>query len=502
MKSVSSIREGLFLLIKSLEKAEKRNFKLFISKQTKINDKNDYIRLFDLLDKQATYDERVIITKLNFDQRKLACIKHLLYELILTSLRHLYSELNPNFEIRTLLDKVEILYTKKLYIQSHKMLVKAKKIIDGDKKHTYLPEVTRWAKKLFIHNPNKEAANTFFKECREITIQVSKEFELTAILNSLRLMKQTLYTIVTEEEHKILDKILSNPLFKIPVENHTFKGQLSYYEIQAIYNYLKKDNQLTLYYYNKIMELWKSNFNETTYLDEDYQQNLFDFLLLVSPLLQKSEYIFWFEQFRKNKKKQSQNIAQTNAMQIVVELFYQLHHNRHFNPQEIVAQNKSTQVNSTDLVNKFRLNYYMGLSCFLCNKSSEGLKYINNLLQPNYKFISIKQQGFIRILELLSHYELGNLDFLDHLHRSVYRFFSKNKIKSEFELKLIKYFKKLYNAEDKGSKKDALLTIKQILEKFPPQKIPWRTFEYNIMLAWVKSQLTGRMLIEEYRLIC
>ena len=52
--------EHLFYLIKSLSKAEKRHFKIF----TDSEDKNkNYILLFDEIDKQIIYDEKIIKKK-------------------------------------------------------------------------------------------------------------------------------------------------------------------------------------------------------------------------------------------------------------------------------------------------------------------------------------------------------------------------------------------------------------------------------------------------------
>ena len=53
----------LFKLIKSLEKAEKRHFKLYI-KRSSANEDLKIVRLFDALDKQEEYDEKSLLKKL------------------------------------------------------------------------------------------------------------------------------------------------------------------------------------------------------------------------------------------------------------------------------------------------------------------------------------------------------------------------------------------------------------------------------------------------------
>ncbi|MCT4560919.1 MAG: hypothetical protein N4A41_06035 [Crocinitomicaceae bacterium] len=48
--------ESIFELIRSLTKSEKRYFKLHASRHT-IGEENNYVTLFDYIDKQAAYDE-------------------------------------------------------------------------------------------------------------------------------------------------------------------------------------------------------------------------------------------------------------------------------------------------------------------------------------------------------------------------------------------------------------------------------------------------------------
>ena len=51
-------KDELFQLIKSLEKAEKRNFKLFVKRNSAQEDLK-IIHLFDALDKMEQYDEEL-----------------------------------------------------------------------------------------------------------------------------------------------------------------------------------------------------------------------------------------------------------------------------------------------------------------------------------------------------------------------------------------------------------------------------------------------------------
>ena len=72
----------LFQLIKSLEKAEKRHFKLYINRSSG-NEDLKIVRLFDALDKLDEYDEKSLLKKLpGTEKRQLYNLKTHLYKQI------------------------------------------------------------------------------------------------------------------------------------------------------------------------------------------------------------------------------------------------------------------------------------------------------------------------------------------------------------------------------------------------------------------------------------
>ena len=61
------IADELFHLIKTLEKGEKRNFKLYVSRNIS-SDELKIITLFDAIDKLDQYDEEVILKKIHLSK--------------------------------------------------------------------------------------------------------------------------------------------------------------------------------------------------------------------------------------------------------------------------------------------------------------------------------------------------------------------------------------------------------------------------------------------------
>ena len=79
--------EQLFTIIKSLTKAEKRNFRLYVQR-LQSNEDVLYVRLFDILDKIEEYDEDVVLEKMgDIPKSQFVNIKRHLYTQVLNLLK-------------------------------------------------------------------------------------------------------------------------------------------------------------------------------------------------------------------------------------------------------------------------------------------------------------------------------------------------------------------------------------------------------------------------------
>jgi hypothetical protein len=89
--------DHLFQLIHSLQKAEKRNFKLYINRNSS-NEQLKTVQLFDALDKMTEYDEATLLKRLPaLKKQQLPNIKAHLYKQLLASLRLLESNARSIF---------------------------------------------------------------------------------------------------------------------------------------------------------------------------------------------------------------------------------------------------------------------------------------------------------------------------------------------------------------------------------------------------------------------
>ena len=133
--------DTLFQLIKSLEKSEKRNFKLYITRNSSSLDLKS-IQLFDALDKMEDYDEAQLLNKnKNIRKAQLSNAKAHLYREILSSLRLIRNDDNVDIQLHEQLDYARILYNKGLYLQSLRTLERIKETAREHHQETFLLEV-------------------------------------------------------------------------------------------------------------------------------------------------------------------------------------------------------------------------------------------------------------------------------------------------------------------------------------------------------------------------
>ncbi len=163
--------DALFQLIHALEKSEKRNFKLYI-KRNSSNEDLKIVELFDALDKLNEYDEVLLFKKLSSIKKpQLSNIKAHLYKQLLASLRLIKSSESIDLQLHEQLDYARILYNKGLYLQSLKILDKVKELAISYNQDSFLIQVISLEKKietLYITRSMQNRADRLSSEANEV----------------------------------------------------------------------------------------------------------------------------------------------------------------------------------------------------------------------------------------------------------------------------------------------------------------------------------------------
>ena len=189
--------DALFQLVKSLEKSEKRNFKLYV-KRNSSSENLKTIQLFDALDKMTDYDEPLLLKKNKaITKQQLSNIKAQLYRQILSSLRIIKDENNIDIQLHEQMDYARILYNKGLYLQSLKALDRLKDVARDHNQITYLQQALFFEKKieaLYITRSMQNRAEQLSQESDRVNDSLT-------LINKLSNLSLQLYSWYIQHGH-------------------------------------------------------------------------------------------------------------------------------------------------------------------------------------------------------------------------------------------------------------------------------------------------------------
>src|SRR5688572_14107150 len=188
--------DTLFQLIHSLEKAEKRNFKLYIKRSSAKDLK--IVQLFDAIDKLHEYDEKLLLKKLpGIEKPQLSNLKTHLYKQILASLRLLKTSESIDLQLHEQLDYARILYNKGLYLQSLKILDKVKELALTYNQDSFLLQVISLEKKIETLHITRSMQN----RADRLTTEANQVHERRGLITSLSNLALQLYSWYIKNGH-------------------------------------------------------------------------------------------------------------------------------------------------------------------------------------------------------------------------------------------------------------------------------------------------------------
>ena len=170
--------DALFQLVQSLERSEKRNFKLYMNRISAGGSGDlKIVQLFDALDKMKQYDEEALLKKNpSLQKQQLSNLKAHLYHELLASLRLLKQEENIDLQLHEQLDFARLLYNKGLYHQSLRILDRIKDLARTNNQVTYIGQVLFLEKKiesLHITRSMQDRAERLSAEVEEVNARLS-----------------------------------------------------------------------------------------------------------------------------------------------------------------------------------------------------------------------------------------------------------------------------------------------------------------------------------------
>lgn len=501
----------LFQLIRSLEKSEKRNFKLYI-KRNSANADLKIIELFDAIEKMSEYDEAVLLKKLtSVKKQQLSNTKAHLYKQLLASLRLIRSSDSIDLQLHEQLDYARILYNKGLYLQSLRLLDKVKEMAIHYNQDSFLIQVISLEKKI----ETLHITRSMHDRASQLSLEASDVNAKRTMITSLSNLALNLYSWYIKNGHARNEK--DEEGVKRYFQDHLVPGaegftgfyeRLYFYQSYCWYAFIRQD---FLQYY-RYTQKWIDLFYENELMIEvetgHYIKGMHNLLNAHFDLRNYRAFEKTLKQFEEFSKSEIARANENNRIQLFVYI-NSARLNQHImggtfeKALAIVPEIEEKLLAYSLFLDTHRVlvfNYKIATLYFGAGDYETSIDYLRKIINDNVDLRS-DLQCYARLLHLIAHYELGNYQLMDHLIRSVYRFMAKMENLTMVEELMFAFLRRSF-ATPTYKLKEELKKLLEKIKKVEKSRFETRAFAYLDIISWLESKLQrktmGNILREKY----
>lgn len=501
----------LFQLIHSLEKSEKRHFKLYI-KRSSSREELKIVKLFDVIDKMHDYDDQLVLKKLpSVTKPQLANLKAHLYKQIMASLRLLKSADSLDLQLNEQFDYAHILYKKGLFIQSLRLLDRVKETARNHYKFNFLAQVISLEKRiesLHITRSMRDRAERLSAEA----IEVSEHIDMVARLSNLSIQLYSWFIRYgharNKEDEENIKLFMKEGLPANAEKKKGFYERLYLYQSYCWYAFIRQDFLQQYRYTRKWVDLFKEQPLMIRVETGHYikgQHNLLNALFDLRHYDEFEKVLHGFERFAKTERVQQNTNFSIHAFLYITHAKI----NQHFMlgtfkkglqlVEELEQKMKEYEFfldRHQVLVMEYKIaTLYFGSGDY--DTCSTRLQKIIN--EPAN--LRNDLQCYVRLLNLLSHYEMGNTFIIESQTKSVYRFMAKMKNLTVVEEEILRFLKRSFEL-NRGELVKELENFLQRIKHHEKNRFETRAFAYLDIISWVESKVyrkpMGTIIHEKY----
>ncbi|WP_185857283.1 hypothetical protein [Blattabacterium cuenoti] len=495
--------DHLFLLIQTLSKSEKRNFRLYANR-IKRNKYAKFMKLFEIMNKMSSYNEKKILKNVPIKKEQLSNMKAHLYKQILISLKKLQQTIeNHDIQIREYLDFAKILYNKGLYIQSLKLLGKAKIIARSCESNTILLELVEFEKMI----ESQHITRSLYSRSGELSSESKELIERIQCNNALSSLSLELYGLylkvgyVRNEKDKIfIETYFRTNLPKFDIDKLSFYEKLFLYQAQVWYHYIRQDFIMCYRSSYKWVELFQNHTKAKKIAPVSYLKGYHYLLDTLFYLNHYSKFLHMFKQFEREVKN-GEILINGNTKILIFMYTYTNRINKHYMEGSFSKGVKEVLPSLFIEFNKIfhRLDYhyimilYYKIAClyFGSGDNENTILYLSKIMENKKKNLRQDLQCFARLLHLIACYESGLDENMDQKIQSTYKFFIQMDDWYVVQKKIIHFFQNLGNVYPHQIK-NQFKKLRDKLIKYYDHPYEKRTFLYLDIISWLNSKIENK----------
>ncbi len=491
----------LVQLINSLTKAEKRSFRLFVTRN-QISDEILFLKLFEEISRSKRYDEQAVLQRIPaIKKRQLSNLKAHLYKQLLICLRLLGRSNSVEIDIRERTDYAKVLYDKGLYRQSLDMLAKTKALALRGNYHILALNILEFEKFIESQYITRSIENKAEELKREAT-WLTGRIERTQAFSNLALQLYGLYLKVgyvrDDQDSRYLKNFFESNLPEYDLEQLDFHERLYLFQAYSWYHYMNQDfsnyYRYTLRWYNLFSEYPEMVEAQTAM----YLKSIHN---LLTSLYFSLSYDRFMEVLAVLEDIPNRGLIRNLNHEGLFQLYHYIHLvNKHFltgtftegtNSMPELAQ--LIRENPYDWDKHRILVFYYKIACMYFGSSDwdSSITYLNKIINAKTADFRGDIQSFARILNLIAHYELDNQILLQYQVKSVYRYLAKMSELHDVQNEIFKFLRKTPKIL-KRDVKEQFARLHQKLSRLSNKPYDRRAFLYLDILSWLESKIEDR----------
>lgn len=499
----TKVKESLFELIRSLSKSEKRYFKLLASRHT-IGVENNYVRLFDAIDRQEIYDEEGLFKEFKGKAmlNKFSITKKRLYDQIISALDGYHSSTSLDAQLYKGLHSVEILYNKSLYDQAGRMIRSLEKQAMKNERLVVLQEINRWKKKLLENQGHQEGQQEELIEISKLDNDLQHTY---ATYNHLWMIKAKLFTqlhtkgVARNEDEIQFFKELQTDMPDVR-DVHVFDIQSLNNHVMSAIHYGLRETKLSSEYINRNIELYQKIPNKISEFFNFYLSLLTNAIYLNESLgerMMASQYLQDLKRLTdamRDKINEDQRIKLFGSVSSV-ELSVLCRRGDFSKALSLLPSIESGIMLFQDKLTPSRVAYmqFKGATvCFTLGNYNEALRWINKIRNNNSLDSSEDVLAFTALLEILIHLEMDHKTLLPYSLKNTLRFLKSRNRLHEVEQVFLSFISKRIKLQDTFEINELWENLLHDLEKLDSNALQNAALEYFDFCAWAKSKVEKR----------
>jgi len=488
-------------LINSLSSSEKRHFNLFCGKQ---KGEKDYLGLYQIIEQGPFTDVKSIGVEFQtqFPGSSLDNASRYLVRLITDSLIQSKIEKDNLFHLMQRLMRVKILQERSLNEEATHELKKIRIKAELTQNH-FIQYMTFRSELKLLSELNFQGIN----DTRLVEIQLKAKESLRTmnhIEGHYSLYELLKYRLIhyggiasDEDKKKMNDLLLSEVSLIAGKAKNSFESKKLHLLFQSFFFTHTGDHKSALKTFDELNRLFEQNPDLQEHPPIDYFTSLDGILDSLNSNQNYGQMPFYMEKIRNiNVETCPDHFRFLLQKTVAVYTLKLLIQDQKYDDAMVYINRLNPNLwDAYRLINvekRWELYFYCGLAHFCKKEYKKALKYLNEVTAENSKYSLLPVYKAIRLLHIITHYELRNATFLTYEIRSYKRFFQQKVKLSKCEKIVFKTIQLDPHANSQAKNRSLAPKIKLYCKLIEEDKYERGLLKYIDLTQWAQHKFTSK----------